>query len=287
MKQALNILAIAGLLIFTVSSCTGYKEKTVELGNEIDSVSYSFGYVNGKIVRDYHLQNDSSKNGFEDLMKGIEEGLKADKNSNQETAQAEELGTMIGNQLRTTEDFYGDSTLSIDFDLVRQGLINGMKKYDDQMTSEAAGEYFNKTMERLMQKRMENQHGANKKAGEDFLAQNAGKAGVTTTASGLQYEVIKMGSGAKPVETDRVKVHYHGTLIDGTVFDSSVQRGTPAEFGVNQVIRGWVEGLQLMPVGSKFKFYIPQELAYGAQDQGQIKPFSMLIFEVELLEILK
>ena len=106
------------------------------------------------------------------------------------------------------------------------------------------------------------------------------------TASGLQYEVITMGNGAKPVESDRVKVHYHGTLIDGTVFDSSVQRGTPAEFGVNQVIRGWVEGLQLMPVGSKFKFYIPQELAYGAQDQGQIKPFSMLIFEVELLEIL-
>ncbi len=286
MKQALNILAIAGLLTFTVSSCTGYKEKTVKLGDETDSVSYSFGYVNGKIVRDYHLQNDSSKNGFEDLMKGIEDGLKAD-NSNQETAQAEELGTMIGTQLRTTEDFYGDSTLTIDFDLVRQGLINGMKKFDDQMTVEAAGEYFNKTMERLMQKRMESQHGSNKKAGEDFLAQNAAKAGVTTTASGLQYEVITMGNGAKPVESDRVKVHYHGTLIDGTVFDSSVQRGTPAEFGVNQVIRGWVEGLQLMPVGSKFKFYIPQELAYGAQDQGQIKPFSMLIFEVELLEILK
>lgn len=286
MKQALNILAIAGLLTFTVSSCTGYKEKTVKLGDETDSVSYSFGYVNGKIVRDYHLQNDSSKNGFEDLMKGIEDGLKAD-NSSQETAQAEELGTMIGTQLRTTEDFYGDSTLTIDFDLVRQGLINGMKKFDDQMTVEAAGEYFNKTMERLMQKRMESQHGSNKKAGEDFLAQNAAKAGVTTTASGLQYEVITMGNGAKPVESDRVKVHYHGTLIDGTVFDSSVQRGTPAEFGVNQVIRGWVEGLQLMPVGSKFKFYIPQELAYGAQDQGQIKPFSMLIFEVELLEILK
>lgn len=286
MKQALNILAIAGLLTFTVSSCTGYKEKTVKLGDETDSISYSFGYVNGKIVRDYHLQNDSSKNGFEDLMKGIEDGLKAD-NSSQETAQAEELGTMIGTQLRTTEDFYGDSTLTINFDLVRQGLINGMKKFDDQMTVEAAGEYFNKTMERLMQKRMESQHGSNKKAGEDFLAQNATKAGVTTTASGLQYEVITMGNGAKPVESDRVKVHYHGTLIDGTVFDSSVQRGTPAEFGVNQVIRGWVEGLQLMPVGSKFKFYIPQELAYGAQDQGQIKPFSMLIFEVELLEILK
>ncbi len=286
MKRIFNILTIAGLLIFTVSSCTGYKEKTVKLGGELDSLSYSFGFVNGKIVRDYHLQNDSSKNGFEDLMRGIDEGLKSD-GANPETAQAEEMGTMIGSQLRSTEDFYGDSTLTVDFALIRQGLINGINKFEDQMTTDAAGQYFNATMELLMKKRMEAQHGSNKKAGEDFLAENAKREGVTTTASGLQYEVITMGKGAKPVETDRVKVHYHGTLIDGTVFDSSVQRGEPAEFGVNQVIRGWVEGLQLMPVGSKFKLYIPQDLAYGAQDQGTIKPFSALVFEVELLEIVK
>ena len=108
-----------------------------------------------------------------------------------------------------------------------------------------------------------------------------------TTASGLQYEVIKKGTGALPTDTSRVKVHYHGTLIDGSTFDSSVDRGEPAVFGVNQVIKGWTEALKLMPVGSKYKLYIPQELAYGGQDQGAIKPFSALIFDVELLSIEK
>jgi len=127
----------------------------------------------------------------------------------------------------------------------------------------------------------------NKAAGEAFLAENKGKSGVTTTASGLQYEILKNGNGPKPTAEQKVKVHYHGTLIDGTVFDSSVDRGNPAEFGVTQVIRGWVEALQLMPVGSKWKLYIPQELAYGPSDKGTIKPFSALIFEVELLEIVE
>ena len=126
-----------------------------------------------------------------------------------------------------------------------------------------------------------------KSAGEKFLAENAKKTGVITTASGLQYEILKEGRGQKPTATDKVKVHYHGTLLDGTVFDSSVKRNTPASFGVNQVIKGWVEALQLMPVGSKWKLYIPQELAYGAHGAGEtIRPYSALIFEVELLEIL-
>ena len=126
-----------------------------------------------------------------------------------------------------------------------------------------------------------------KSAGEKFLAENAKKTGVITTASGLQYEILKEGKGQKPIATDKVKVHYHGTLLDGTVFDSSVKRNTPASFGVNQVIKGWVEALQLMPVGSKWKLYIPQELAYGAHGAGEtIRPYSALIFEVELLEIL-
>lgn len=115
------------------------------------------------------------------------------------------------------------------------------------------------------------------------------KEGVLTTESGLQYEIIKAGNtkGNYPSETDKVRVHYHGTLIDGTVFDSSVERGEPTEFGLNQVIKGWTEGLQLMPVGAKYRFYIPQELAYGPRMQGSIKPFSVLIFDVELLAIVK
>lgn len=126
-----------------------------------------------------------------------------------------------------------------------------------------------------------------KAEGESFLAENAKKEGVQTTASGLQYEIIEAGNGAKPVATDTVKVHYHGTLIDGTVFDSSVSRGMPATFGVHQVIKGWTEALQLMPVGSKYRLYIPQDLAYGAQPHpgGAIKPFMTLIFDVELISI--
>lgn len=127
---------------------------------------------------------------------------------------------------------------------------------------------------------------ANIKAGQDFLAENAKREGVVTLESGLQYEVVNEGSGAKPTAADNVKCHYHGTLLDGKVFDSSVQRGEPAVFPVNGVIAGWVEALQLMPLGSKWKLFVPSNLAYGEQGAGQdIPPHTTLIFEVELLEI--
>lgn len=127
----------------------------------------------------------------------------------------------------------------------------------------------------------------NKEAGQKFLEQNKTKAGIVTTASGLQYQILKEGTGAKPTSSDRVKVHYEGSLLDGTVFDSSIKRGEPATFGVTQVIRGWVEALQLMPVGSKWKVFIPSELAYGPQGPPTIGPEQMLIFEMELLAIEK
>jgi len=155
------------------------------------------------------------------------------------------------------------------------------------MTPVQAQEYLQKTMTALQSKKMEKLYGGNKTAGEKFLAENAKKPGVKTTPSGLQYEVVKMGNGPLPTDTNSVKVNYHGTLIDGTVFDSSVERKTPIVFKVNQVIKGWTEALKLMPVGSKFKIYVPQELAYAGADRGKIKPFSMLIFEVELISIEK
>jgi FKBP-type peptidyl-prolyl cis-trans isomerase FklB len=132
------------------------------------------------------------------------------------------------------------------------------------------------------------QYEPNRVEGEKFMAANKLKDSVITTASGLQYKVVKMGDGPKPTAADKVKVHYHGTLINGEIFDSSVNRGEPISFPVSGVIPGWVEALQLMPVGSKFKLYIPQELAYGIRGGGQtIKPYSALIFEVELLAIEK
>ncbi|MFM9053078.1 MAG: FKBP-type peptidyl-prolyl cis-trans isomerase, partial [Bacteroidota bacterium] len=127
---------------------------------------------------------------------------------------------------------------------------------------------------------------ANSAESKKFLENNKKKNGVTTTASGLQYEVIKQGTGPKPTAEDTVRTHYHGTLIDGTVFDSSVERGEPAEFPVGAVIKGWTEALQLMPVGSKYRLYIPSDLAYGERSAGpKIGPGSTLIFDVELLEI--
>lgn len=128
---------------------------------------------------------------------------------------------------------------------------------------------------------------ANKQKAAAYLVENAKKPGVTTTASGLQYEVLTQGKGAKPKSTDVVSVHYHGTLIDGSVFDSSVQRGEPASFQLDQVIPGWTEALQLMPVGSKYRLTLPPELAYGEQGAGPIPANSVLIFEVELLDIQK
>lgn len=141
-------------------------------------------------------------------------------------------------------------------------------------------DYFKNLQEERMQK--------NKTEGKQFLEENSKKEGVILTESGLQYQILTEGNGEIPKATDRVKVHYHGTLINGEVFDSSVQRGEPAVFGVTQVISGWVEALQLMPVGSKWRLFIPHKLAYGAQGAGEmIQPFSTLIFDVELIEIVK
>lgn len=148
-------------------------------------------------------------------------------------------------------------------------------------------EMANTIIQNYLQSAGEAKFGQNKEVGEAFLNENKAKPGIHTTASGLQYEILTEGNGNKPAATDSVTVHYHGTLIDGTVFDSSVMRGQPATFGVHQVIPGWTEALQLMNTGAKFRLYIPQELAYGAHPHpgGPIKPYSALIFDVELLEI--
>lgn len=178
-----------------------------------------------------------------------------------------------------------------------QGYVNGMDsinlliKNEDLMN--VIQNYFQKEQAKQMieqQKQAleeaEKEYGDIKKAGEEFLAENKNKKGIITTTSGLQYEILKEGKGAKPSATSMVNIHYHGTLIDGTVFESSVEKNAPIEMRVNQFIQGWIEGLQLMPEGAKYKFYIPQELAYGAFPRpGVIKPFMALIFEVELLEI--
>ena len=176
-----------------------------------------------------------------------------------------------------------------DKDLFIQGYRNGidstnllLEKKDLQIIIST---YFRKKQQELAKEKAAEGE-KTKIEGEKFLAENKTKEGVVTTDSGLQYIVLNEGTGVMPKLTDRVKVHYHGTLIDGTVFDSSVDKGKPYETGVNQVVKGWIEALQIMKVGSKYKLFVPQELAYGANPRpGVIKPFMPLIFEIELLEI--
>lgn len=173
----------------------------------------------------------------------------------------------------------------VNVDLLIAGLEAGMKGEESKlkMDAQAAQSYVNTYVMREQTKEGEK----SKAEGDKFLEENKAKSGVITTESGLQYQVVTEGTGAKPTAEDRVKVHYTGTLLDGTVFDSSVERGEPAEFGVSQVIKGWTEGLQIMPVGSKYIFWIPSDLAYGERGTQNIKPNSVLKFEVELLEIVK
>ena len=188
------------------------------------------------------------------------------------------LGLSIGNNIQNS----GIKDLQVE-DFIK-GLTDVMEEKQPAITYDEAKEVINEYFIKLQKEKME----INKKAGEEFLHINKGRAGVVELPSGLQYQVLKQGNGAKPSATDKVKCHYHGTLINGTVFDSSVQRGQPAVFGVNQVIPGWVEALQLMPVGSKWRLFIPSNLAYGEHGAGEmIEPNSTLIFDVELLDIVK
>ena len=187
------------------------------------------------------------------------------------------LGLSIGNNFQNS----GINNLQVE-DFVK-GLNDVLSGAQPEIGYDEAKQVINDYFMNLQKERLE----LNKKAGEEFLNINKGKAGVVTLPSGLQYQVLKQGEGAKPTASDKVKCHYHGTLINGTVFDSSVERGEPAVFGVNQVIPGWVEALQLMSEGAKWKLYIPSDLGYGARGAGEmIPPHSTLVFEVELLEVL-
>lgn len=185
------------------------------------------------------------------------------------------FGMAIGESLK-------DTGVTLDYAKFVEGLKDVVEAGKPKMTIEEAQKAIQSAMMAGMQRIAEK----NAAAETEFLAQNGKKAGVVTTASGLQYEVLKLGTGPKPLETDTVKVDYVGTFIDGKQFDSSVDAGEPAVFPVGMVIPGWIEGLQLMPVGSKFKLFIPSSLAYGAQgSQGGIQPNTTLVFEVELLSI--
>jgi len=188
--------------------------------------------------------------------------------------QLDSVTYVLGGQLVS---FFGEDLEKINFDILKAGALdskNGINKLEGV------------NIDQIMQAYMNGKVQAVKSEGEEWLAENAKKEGIVVTASGLQYEVMEEGTGAKPLATDKVEVHYHGTLINGTVFDSSVERGEAISFPLNGVIPGWTEGVQLMKTGAKYRFYIPSELAYGERGQGAvIPPYSVLIFEVQLISI--
>lgn len=194
------------------------------------------------------------------------------------------LGLGIGRQLAQM----GASDLNIDdFAAAIKDVIAGNElKVSNREAQTIVQDYFRKQEEKLNAERAEKGKAA-KAEGEKYLAENAKKEGVVTLPSGLQYQVIKEGNGRKPKATDKVKCHYEGMLIDGTLFDSSIQRGEPATFPLNGVIAGWTEGLQLMQEGAKYRFFIPYQLGYGEQGAGaSIPPFAALVFDVELIEVI-
>lgn len=287
MKKASFLMVIA--VAAGLASCTTQAPKA-DLKSDTDSLSYAFGVTQTQGFKDYlthQLRVDTAKIG--DLIKGLVDGANG-KDAQSQIAYVEglKIGKMMAESWVSglTADVYADdSTKSIDKDNLVAGFIAGVLGKDMKLNMEEAQMYVQEVMTAANEKKMEAQYGSNREAGEKFLAENKTKEGVQETASGLQYKVIKMGKGAIPTATDKVSVHYRGTLIDGTEFDSSYKRDKPTTFAANQVIKGWTEALTMMPVGSKWELYIPQELAYGSRNQGQIKPFSTLIFEVELLGI--
>jgi len=193
------------------------------------------------------------------------------------------LGIGIGSQLAGM----GAKELNIDdFAQAIKDVISGSELKVDNAEAQTLVQNFFQEQEAKQQAAAAEAGKAAKAAGEAFLAENGKKEGVVTLPSGLQYQVLKEGNGKKPSATDQVVCHYEGTLIDGTVFDSSYQRNQPATFGLNQVIAGWTEGVQLMQEGAKYRFFIPYNLAYGERGAGaQIPPFAALVFDVELIEV--
>ena len=288
----LAALAVAGGL----ASCTAQSPKA-NLKSDIDSLSYAIGMARTEGLDQYLAQQGIDSTQMADFLKGFNEG--ATKISDKDVAYMAglQIGQMVSKQWVegfNQQIFGGDSTQTISRENMLAGFVAGVIGKGGAMNMAKAQEYMRTQMDAIKEKATAEKYADNKAAGEKFLAENKTKEGVVTTESGLQYKIITKGTGEIPADTCKVKVHYKGTLIDGTEFDSSYSRkdkdgnSQPATFRANQVIKGWTEALTMMPVGSKWELYIPQELAYGSRETGgQIKPFSTLIFEVELVGIEK
>ena len=287
MKKVTFIMAIA--VVAGLASCTAQSPKA-DLKTDVDSLSYAIGMARTEGLDQYLAQQGVDSTQMAEFIKGFNEG--ATKIDKEDVAYMTglQIGQMVSKQWVegfNQQIFGGDSTQTISRENLLAGFVAGVIG-KGIMTKEEAQQFMQTQMDAIKEKATEKKYADNKAAGEKFLADNKTKEGVVTTESGLQYKIITKGTGAIPADTCKVKVNYKGTLIDGTEFDSSYKRKEPATFRANQVIKGWTEALTMMPVGSKWELYIPYDLAYGSRETGgQIKPFSTLIFEIELLDIEK
>ena len=262
----------------------------VVLNSSSDSVSYAGGMAITNGLLPYLQQQGVDTAYMADFIQGFKEMLKS---GNDPKKAAYVMGMDIAKQLSMTilpniTKEFTDTPDSIVKEKLIQGFSAALESDSTLFTQKDAEEYFRTKQQLNKEAKQEKLYGANREAGRKFLEENAKKDSVVTLPSGLQYQVLVKGEGEVPQATDRVKVNYEGRLIDGTVFDASARHGgEPAEFTPQQVIAGWTEALTMMPVGSKWRLFIPSDLAYGDRDQGQIKPYSTLIFDVELVEIVK
>ena len=289
MKKFTFVAAMAIAAASIVSSCGNSTSSKPNLKDDVDTLSYAFGLARTQGLKQYLAQMDVDTTYMDAFVKGLKDGANAgDDKKKAAYYKGLEIGNMISQQWVkgiNTELFGQDSTKSISLQNLLAGFIQGATGKKGLMTVEQAGQVAQLKMMAIKAKQLEVQYGPLKKKGEEWMAANAKKPGVKTLPSGVQYKVIKEGAGAMPKDTSLVKVNYEGRLIDGTVFDSSYKNGQPVTLRANQVIKGWTEALVHMPAGSVWEVYIPQELAYGEREQGQIKPYSPLVFKIELLSV--
>ena len=289
--KKVTIVAAMAIVAAAFTSC-GNPTPKANLKSDLDSMSYAMGMTQTQGLKDYLVQRLGVDTAYmDDFIKGLNECANAgdDKKKNAYYAGIE-IGKQIGNQMIkgiNLEIFGDDSTKTISKKNFMAGFISGTTGTKGLMTLEQAGELAQKLMTDYKKEQTEQQYSENKAEGEKYVANYAKGKDVKKLKDGVLYKVIKAGTGAIPTDTSMVKVHYEGKTIDGNVFDSSYKRGEPVTLAANQVIPGWTTALSNMPVGSVWEVVIPQEQAYGDRSQRGIKPFSALIFKIELLGIEK
>ena len=286
--KKLMFLAAMAITAAAFYSC-GNSAPRASLKTDVDTLSYAIGMAQTQGLKEYLVGSMGVDSAYmSDFIKGLNEGVNAGDNKKKAAYYA---GIQIGQQISTrmlkgiNHELYGDdSTKTISMKNFMAGFVGALTGKKGLMTMEVAQTTAQCKMQEIKARELEKTYGENKKAGEKFLAENAKKEGVKTLPGGVQYKVLKEGTGAVPADTSLVRVHYEGRLLNDSVFDSSYKRGEPALFRANQVIKGWTEALCHMPAGSIWEVYIPQELAYGERAQAKIDPFSALIFKIELIE---